>query len=47
MKVADRSVISTADAERKAVTPPGLQDEIDKLVAKYNSGRSFVRSARI
>ncbi len=43
MKVADRNVIQTADAERKAVSPQGLQDEIDKLVANYSSGRSFVR----
>lgn len=41
--VADRSVITTTDAERKCVTPEGLQDEIDKAVAKYPRGRSFVR----
>lgn len=43
VKVSDRTVISTTDAERKCVTPAGLQDEIDKIVAKYQRGRSFVR----
>ncbi|GMH35308.1 hypothetical protein BSKO_03176 [Bryopsis sp. KO-2023] len=41
--VADRSVITTTDAERRCVTPAGLQDEIDKVVEKYELGRSFVR----
>lgn len=41
--VADRSVIATTDAERKVVTPDGLQAGIDELVAKYPRGRSFVR----
>ncbi|XP_006892223.1 PREDICTED: phosphoacetylglucosamine mutase [Elephantulus edwardii] len=31
VKVADRQVISTTDAERQAVTPPGLQEAIDGL----------------
>ncbi|ELU04395.1 hypothetical protein CAPTEDRAFT_114915 [Capitella teleta] len=43
VKVADRSAISTADAERKAVRPEGLQAAVDATVAKYFSGRSFVR----
>ncbi|XP_018318405.1 phosphoacetylglucosamine mutase isoform X2 [Agrilus planipennis] len=43
--VKDRNVISTSDAERKCVTPVGLQDEIDKLVSKYQKARSFVRSS--
>lgn len=43
VKVADRSVITTADAERKCVTPANLQNEIDIVVAKYPKGRSFVR----
>lgn len=43
VKVKDRSVIQTTDAERKAATPPGLQSAIDETVAKYVSGRSFVR----
>lgn len=41
--VEDRNVITTTDAERKVVTPEGLQAEIDELVAKYPRGRSFVR----
>lgn len=41
--VADRNVIRVADADRNCVTPDGLQDEIDRLVAKYPKGRSFVR----
>lgn len=45
ISVADRSVITTTDAERKCVTPEGLQDEIDKAVAKYPRGRSFVRAS--
>lgn len=41
--VADRNVITTTDAERKVVTPEGLQAGIDEIVAKYPRGRSFVR----
>ncbi|XP_071089934.1 phosphoacetylglucosamine mutase-like [Haliotis cracherodii] len=43
VKVSDRTAITTADAERKVVTPAGLQGEVDKLVAGYTKGRSFVR----
>jgi len=43
VKVQDRNVITTTDAERKCVTPEGLQSRIDKLVSKYRRGRSFVR----
>lgn len=43
VKVADRQVISTTDAERKAVTPSGLQEAIDNLVKKYKLSRAFVR----
>ncbi|KAM4529460.1 phosphoacetylglucosamine mutase [Fundulus diaphanus] len=43
VKVSDRRVIETADAERKAVTPAGLQEAIDGLVKKYKQARSFVR----
>ncbi|KAL3863434.1 hypothetical protein ACJMK2_005191 [Sinanodonta woodiana] len=41
--VKDRTVIQTTDAERKTTSPPGLQEAIDKLVAVFNQGRSFVR----
>lgn len=43
VKVQDRNVITTTDAERKCVTPNGLQKELDKIVANYQRGRSFVR----
>lgn len=43
VKVKDRSVIQTTDAERKASSPKDLQKAIDQSVAKYSHGRSFVR----
>ncbi|XP_074541997.1 phosphoacetylglucosamine mutase [Halichoeres trimaculatus] len=43
VKVADRRVIDTEDAERRAVSPAGLQESIDSLVKKYKQARSFVR----
>ncbi|XP_068432628.1 phosphoacetylglucosamine mutase [Clinocottus analis] len=43
VKVSDRRVIDTADAERRAVSPAGLQEAIDSLVKKYSRARSFVR----
>ncbi|KAM9840181.1 phosphoacetylglucosamine mutase [Aulostomus maculatus] len=43
VKVSDRRVIDTTDAERRTVSPPGLQDNIDRLVKKYSQARSFVR----
>ncbi|XP_061667551.1 phosphoacetylglucosamine mutase [Syngnathoides biaculeatus] len=43
VKVSDRRVIGTTDAERRAVSPPGLQDAIDASVGKYRLARSFVR----
>ncbi|XP_029451389.1 LOW QUALITY PROTEIN: phosphoacetylglucosamine mutase [Rhinatrema bivittatum] len=43
VKVADRRVIDTTDAERRVVTPPGLQENIDELVKKYRLSRAFVR----
>lgn len=43
VKVEDRNVFSTTDAERICVTPEGLQDAINEIVAKYPRGRSFVR----
>lgn len=36
-------MIDTTDAERRAVTPAGLQEAIDNLVKKYRQARSFVR----
>lgn len=43
VKVKDRSVITTTDADRKCVTPEGLQTRIDELVSQYSKGRCFVR----
>lgn len=45
VKVADRRLITTTDAERVCVTPEGLQAAIDQTVSKYPAGRSFVRSS--
>lgn len=41
--VPDRSVFRTEDAERRLTGPPGVQQRIDELVRKYDSGRAFVR----
>ncbi|KAH0622112.1 hypothetical protein JD844_024117 [Phrynosoma platyrhinos] len=43
VKVADRRIIDTTDAERRAVTPPGLQKKIDDIVNKFQLARAFVR----
>lgn len=43
--VKDRSVFKTEDAERRLVSPPGLQAKIDQEVAKYKGARSFVRAS--
>ena len=43
VKLTDKNVIKTTDAERLCVTPIGLQKEIDKVVSRYNKGRSFLR----
>lgn len=43
IKVEDRNLITTTDAERVCVTPEGLQDAINEIVSKFNKGRSFVR----
>eukprot|EP00698_Gefionella_okellyi_P023740 TRINITY_DN8193_c0_g1_i1.p1 TRINITY_DN8193_c0_g1~~TRINITY_DN8193_c0_g1_i1.p1 ORF type:complete len:549 (+),score=145.04 TRINITY_DN8193_c0_g1_i1:52-1647(+) len=44
LHVRDPSVVTTADAERKCVTPAGLQEAIDSIVAAAGpSARSFVR----
>ncbi|KAG5669024.1 hypothetical protein PVAND_016926 [Polypedilum vanderplanki] len=43
VKVQDRNIFETTDAERVCVKPDGLQDKIDELVRKYKRGRAFVR----
>jgi len=41
--VPDRRIFTTEDAERKLVTPVGLQKQIDAIVKCYRDGRGFVR----
>ncbi|RDX55778.1 phosphoacetylglucosamine mutase [Polyporus arcularius HHB13444] len=41
--VADRNLFKTEDAERRLVSPPGLQAKLDELVRRYEGGRAFVR----
>ena len=41
--VPDRAAFSTTDAERRLVTPVGMQSLIDEEVRKYEGGRAFVR----
>jgi phosphoacetylglucosamine mutase len=43
VQVANRSSFVTEDAERKLVSPVGLQERMDENIRKYNGGRSFVR----
>ncbi|XP_065882367.1 phosphoacetylglucosamine mutase-like isoform X2 [Dysidea avara] len=43
VKVPDRTLMKTTDAERVCVSPAGLQEAIDTLVVTFAMGRSFVR----
>ncbi|KAG5980529.1 hypothetical protein E4U55_003944 [Claviceps digitariae] len=43
--VRNKDVFRATDAERRLSHPPGAQDEIDQIVAKYNLGRSFARAS--
>lgn len=43
VRVADRSLVLTADAERRCVAPDGLQARVDARVAAFAGARSFVR----
>ncbi|KAI4149201.1 MAG: hypothetical protein LQ340_004750 [Diploschistes diacapsis] len=45
VEVRDRNIFKAVDAERRLESPPGLQGQIDGLVGKYKSGRSFVRAS--
>ena len=45
LNVKDRQVVTVTDADRVVVTPEGLQTEINRVVANYPKGRSFVRSS--
>lgn len=41
--VDDRNVFRTENAERRLVSPPGLQSKIDEIMQRFEGGRSFVR----
>ncbi|KAJ8083874.1 hypothetical protein PM082_002640 [Marasmius tenuissimus] len=41
--VSDRNAFKTEDAERRLVSPAGLQGKIEELMNRYQGGRSFVR----
>lgn len=43
VKVKDRSVFETTNAERTCLKPEGIQDAIDQLMPNYPNGRAFVR----
>lgn len=43
VKVQDRSLIKTTNAETRVTHPPGLQAAIDREVGKVRLGRAFVR----
>lgn len=45
VEVGDKDLFQTTDAERKLSHPAGAQDEIDGLVKKYTSARSFARAS--
>jgi phosphoacetylglucosamine mutase len=45
VEVKDRNVFKAVDAERRLESPAGMQIQIDALVGKYKSGRSFVRAS--
>lgn len=43
VQVRNRAEFQTEDAERKLVSPWGIQKRVDETVRKYDSGRAFVR----
>lgn len=43
VKIADRTVVETTNAERTCTAPAAMQPAVDAAVAKYAKGRSFVR----
>ncbi|CAN1150513.1 Phosphoacetylglucosamine mutase [Linum perenne] len=43
VKFVDRTAVITTNAETVAVKPPGIQEAINAEIAKYPSGRSFIR----
>lgn len=43
--VNDRNIFKTTDAERRLISPEGVQAQIDKEVQKVRQGRSFARAS--
>ena len=43
VRIKDRAIVSTTDAERRCTAPAGLQEAVDAEVAKFPGSRSFVR----
>ncbi|CAL1542129.1 unnamed protein product [Lymnaea stagnalis] len=43
VKVENRLLVETTDAERRTTKPPGLQEAIDEIVSNYKHGRAFAR----
>lgn len=45
VEVPDRRIFTTTDAERRLVSPQGVQETIDAWVGKYKQGRAFARAS--
>ncbi|KAJ3570879.1 hypothetical protein NPX13_g5579 [Xylaria arbuscula] len=45
VEVGNKDLFQTTDAERKLSHPAGCQEEIDREVKKYTTGRSFARAS--
>ncbi|KAG5921992.1 hypothetical protein E4U42_005631 [Claviceps africana] len=45
VEVGNKDLFRAYDAERRLSHPPGVQDEIDQIVRKYNTGRAFARAS--
>ncbi|KAF7562751.1 hypothetical protein G7046_g1370 [Stylonectria norvegica] len=45
VEVGNKDLFQTTDAERRLSHPAGTQDQIDQVVKKYASGRSFARAS--
>lgn len=43
--VPDRTVYKTVNAERQLISPKGMQDQINAIIAQFSNGRSFVRAS--
>lgn len=43
--VPNRSVFKTTNAERRLISPVGLQDQIDRVLVAYDDARLFVRAS--